>query len=58
MDLYLTIRSMVLCDGEVRLQAGGGIVHDSEPFVEYAECLARVGSGPRVHGVIVVGAAA
>jgi anthranilate synthase component I len=57
-DLYLTIRSMVLCDGEIRLQAGGGIVHDSEPPAEYAECLAKLGSGARALGVTVEGAAA
>jgi anthranilate synthase component I len=57
-DLYLTIRSMVLCDGEVRLQAGGGIVHDSEPSAEYAECLAKLGSGARALGTTIKGAAA
>jgi anthranilate synthase component 1 len=57
-DLYLTIRSMVLCDGEIRLQAGGGIVHDSEPSAEYAECLAKLGSGARALGVTMEGAAA
>jgi anthranilate synthase component 1 len=57
-DLYLTIRSMVLCDGEVRLQAGGGIVHDSEPSAEYAECLAKLGSGARALGMTIKGEAA
>jgi anthranilate synthase component I len=57
-DLFLTIRSMVLCDGEIRLQAGGGIVYDSEPSAEYAECLAKLGSGARALGVTVEGAAA
>ncbi|MFJ9780157.1 anthranilate synthase component I family protein [Amycolatopsis sp. NPDC101161] len=57
-DLYLTIRSMVWCDGEIRLQAGGGIVHDSDPAEEYAECLAKLGSGARALGVTVEGAAA
>jgi anthranilate synthase component 1 len=57
-DLYLTIRSMVLCDGEIRLQAGGGIVHDSEPSAEYTECLAKLGSGARALGVTLEGAAA
>lgn len=55
-DLYLTIRSLVLCDGEVRLQAGGGIVHDSEPSAEYAECLAKLGSCARALGVTLAGA--
>jgi anthranilate synthase component 1 len=57
-DLYLTIRSMVLCDGEIRLQAGGGIVHDSEPSAEYAECLAKLGSGARALGITMKGDAA
>ena len=56
-DLHLTIRSMVLCDGEVRLQAGGGIVHDSEAPAEYAECLAKLGSCARALGVALEGAA-
>ena len=56
-DMYLTIRSMVLCDGQIRLQAGGGIVHDSEPSDEYAECLAKLGSGARALGVTMEGAA-
>ena len=55
-DLYLTIRSMVLCDGEIRLQAGGGVVHASEPSAEYAECLAKLGSGARALGVTREGA--
>ena len=54
-DLYLTIRSMVLCDGEIRLQAGGGIVHDSDASAEYAECQAKLGSGARALGVTMEG---
>jgi len=57
-DLFLTIRSLVLWNGQIRLQAGGGIVHDSQPSAEYAECLAKLGSGARVIGVSVEGAAA
>ena len=54
-DLWLTIRSMVLCDGEIRLQAGGGIVHDSDASAEYAECQAKLGSGARALGVTMKG---
>ena len=54
-DLWLTIRSMVLCDGEIRLQAGGGIVHDSDAAGEYAECLAKLGSAARALGVTLKG---
>lgn len=57
-DLYLTIRSMVFCDGEIRLQAGGGIIHDSEPAEEYAECLAKLGSAAKSLRVTVEGNAA
>ena len=54
-DLYLTIRSLLLFDGGVRLQAGGGIVHDSEPSAEYAECLAKLCSGARALGAVLEG---
>ena len=57
-DLFLTIRSMVLCDGEIRLQAGGGVVHDSDASAEYDECLAKLGSGARALGVTMKGGAA
>jgi anthranilate synthase component 1 len=57
-DLYLTIRGMVLREGELRLQAGGGIVHDSEPAAEYVECLAKLGSGARALDVTMEGAVA
>jgi anthranilate synthase component 1 len=46
---------MVLCDGEIRLQAGGGIVHDSDAAGEYAECLAKLGSAARALGVTLKG---
>jgi anthranilate synthase component 1 len=49
---------MVSYDGEIRLQAGGGIVHDSAPADEYAECLAKLRSGARALGVTVEGVAA
>jgi anthranilate synthase component I len=57
-DLFLTIRSAVLCDGEISLQAGGGIVHDSEPHPEYAECLAKLASTARALGATLAGTAA
>jgi anthranilate synthase component 1 len=50
-DLWLTIRSAVLHDGLVRIQAGGGIVHDSDPAQEYAECLAKLGAAARAAGL-------
>jgi len=38
MDLAITIRTMLAQDGEVSLQAGAGIVADSDPEREYEEC--------------------
>ncbi|PKN71611.1 MAG: anthranilate synthase component I [Deltaproteobacteria bacterium HGW-Deltaproteobacteria-12] len=37
MDLCITIRTMLLKNGEIYIQAGAGIVHDSEPALEYQE---------------------
>lgn len=37
MDLAITIRTCVIADGEASVQAGGGIVHDSVPELEWAE---------------------
>lgn len=37
-DLAITIRSMLVNEGEVSLQAGAGIVADSVPELEYKEC--------------------
>jgi anthranilate synthase component I len=41
-DLYLTIRSLVLQADQVWLQAGGGIVYDSDPQAEREECVAKL----------------
>ena len=37
MDMAIAIRTMVVQDGEITLQAGGGIVADSDPEAEYQE---------------------
>jgi anthranilate synthase component 1 len=37
MDLAITIRTMELCRGEVSVQAGAGIVYDSDPEREFEE---------------------
>lgn len=37
MDLAITIRTCVIADGIASVQAGGGIVHDSVPELEWAE---------------------
>lgn len=38
MDFCITIRTMIKKDGKVYLQAGAGIVADSQPEKEYMEC--------------------
>ena len=37
MDLAITIRTLVIKDGKVHLQAGAGIVADSDPAAEWQE---------------------
>jgi anthranilate synthase component 1 len=37
MDLAITIRTLVIKDGQVHLQAGGGVVADSDPAAEWQE---------------------
>ena len=39
MDMAIAIRTMVLKDGIARVQAGGGIVYDSVPALEYDESM-------------------
>jgi anthranilate synthase component 1 len=41
-DTAIAIRTLVLLDGTVHLQAGAGIVHDSVPASEYEETLAKL----------------
>ena len=36
-DTCITLRTMIVKDGVAHVQAGGGIVHDSDPDREYAE---------------------
>jgi anthranilate synthase component 1 len=37
MDMAIAIRTLVIKDGRVHLQAGAGIVADSDPATEYQE---------------------
>jgi anthranilate synthase component 1 len=37
MDMAIAIRTLVISDGLVHLQAGAGIVADSDPAAEYQE---------------------
>jgi len=39
MDTAIAIRTAVIKDGELHVQAGGGIVHDSQPDAEWAETM-------------------
>jgi anthranilate synthase component 1 len=39
MDLCITIRTMMIKDGKIFIQAGAGIVADSDPDEEYQECV-------------------
>ncbi|HEY3069709.1 MAG TPA: anthranilate synthase component I family protein [Gaiellaceae bacterium] len=41
-DTCIAIRTVVLADGLARLQAGAGIVADSDPRAEYEECLRKL----------------
>lgn len=42
MDTCIAIRTIVLHDGVARLQAGAGIVADSDPEAEHRECLSKL----------------
>jgi anthranilate synthase component I len=55
-NLYLTIRSIVLRQGQVRLQAGSGIVYDSDPTAEYKECVAKLQAASHVVDIDMDGA--
>jgi anthranilate synthase component 1 len=42
MDTCIALRTIVVAEGVARLQAGAGIVADSEPDAEHRECLAKL----------------
>jgi anthranilate synthase component 1 len=42
MDTCIAIRTVILADGVARLQAGAGIVADSDPAAEHEECLRKL----------------
>lgn len=44
MDMCITIRTIVMKDGKYYLQAGAGIVQDSDPAREYEETLNKLGA--------------
>jgi anthranilate synthase component 1 len=39
MDMCIAIRTLLIKDGLVYVQAGGGVVADSDPELEYQETL-------------------
>lgn len=38
MDVALTLRTFVVAGGQIHIQAGAGVVYDSQPTSEYQEC--------------------
>jgi anthranilate synthase component 1 len=42
LDACITLRTIVMADGVAYLQAGAGIVADSEPAAEHEECLRKL----------------
>ena len=42
MDTCIAIRTVVMRDGTAYLQAGAGIVADSDPAAEHDECMNKV----------------
>ena len=42
MDTCIALRTMLVKDGVAYLQAGGGIVHDSDPYDEWEETMNKL----------------
>jgi anthranilate synthase component 1 len=42
MDACITLRTIVMRDGVAYLQAGAGVVADSDPAAEHEECLSKL----------------
>jgi anthranilate synthase component I len=47
MDMALTLRTMVIAGGKVHLQAGGGVVADSDPESEYQESMNKLAAAQK-----------
>ncbi|KAK9448860.1 ADC synthase [Limtongia smithiae] len=47
MDTCIALRTMLVKDGIAYLQAGGGIVFDSDPYDEYIESMNKLGANMR-----------
>jgi anthranilate synthase component 1 len=44
MDMCIAIRTLLIKDGTIYAQAGGGVVADSDPEIEYQESLHKAGA--------------
>jgi anthranilate synthase component 1 len=42
LDACIALRTMVMADGVAYLQAGAGVVADSDPAAEHEECLSKL----------------
>ena len=49
-DLAISIRTVAIAGDELRLHAGGGIVHDSEPDLEFDETEHKLGAARKAVG--------
>jgi anthranilate synthase component 1 len=47
LDTCIALRTLLLRGGVAHLQAGGGIVADSDPAAEHQECLNKLGAVER-----------
>ena len=47
LDTCIALRTLLLSDGVAYLQAGGGVVADSDPTAEHQECLNKLGAVER-----------
>ena len=47
LDTCIALRTMLLKDGVAHLQAGGGLVADSDPTAEHLECLNKLAAVER-----------
>ncbi|MEM8742851.1 MAG: chorismate-binding protein, partial [Pseudomonadota bacterium] len=44
MDVCIALRTGLVKDGTLYVQAGGGVVHDSDPAAEYQETVNKAGA--------------
>ncbi|CRH77181.1 Anthranilate synthase component 1 [Chlamydia trachomatis] len=51
LDMALAIRTMIIKDGKAYVQAGAGIVYDSDPKTEYEETQNKARALMEVHTI-------